>query len=242
MDTEIFRYSQRPTSFRKTLAIGENERLICYTGRLSLQKNVIPLARGLLEIAAMESIPFHFVIAGGGRRPRGAAFWNRTHARIRFSTMAAVREWTQSSSEESDSSPWAARSYGYCRAVSRVGSFREFESLSRPGLWHVSCGGALLGNAGDAHGLGRLASFSEPGSCWLVGVKIRDTGLEISAADLRDQVSACSGVPDSARREKKNKKAIARFGMDAVRKRIAQLHLDPPESPCAGFNWRLRKY
>jgi glycosyltransferase involved in cell wall biosynthesis len=244
VDTDVYHDAgKKPGGLRKRLGISNSEKVICYTGRLSLQKNVISLARELVRFSSVNRVPFRFLIAGSFD-DIGAPFFG-----IRSADGYYYQQWRTFLNELTPAMKSRIHYLGPLGSEELAEVYRSSDLFTSLSLHHdedfgMSPAEALCcGIPAVLTDWGGYASFSQEGSCSLLPVKIRRTGLQVSMEDFHEKLGRFLIKYDGTQpgRKERSEQARGRFGIDAVSARIAEIFGQKP-SRFAGFNWRMLKY
>lgn len=216
----VFSYKNSIRSqFRKKMGLRSSDKVIIYTGRISLQKNVLSLIENVSEyIVKTKRTDIHLWIAGDFDN-LGAPLFG-----IQSKDDVTVAEWERLMDRLPEVSRNRIRYLGvkknedlvqlYCAADLYLSlSTHHDEDYGMAPAEALMCGCPAL-----LTGWGGYAGFSHPNACNLVDVRIGKTGLKISSNKIQSQLdSALNQIPD---RESIAKYYRERFSVGGIEKTL----------------------
>jgi len=240
---EYFFDAKARTELRKNLKIENNDIVLLYSGRISLQKNVELLIHEYFELIKDESANVHLWIAGAFD-DLGAPFMGlvTSEGYLYTKIQNILKQYPRHLSEKVKF--WGQLDKTELRKVQSAADMFVSFSLYHDEDFGMSPAEALAcGLPSLLTDWGGYSSFaSTKWRCKLAPVKITQYGLEIKTKALKDffELQKQSYVEESDR-QRWSKEFLQEFSVESAADKLREIY-KKPVAPFAGFNWALAPF
>lgn len=229
--------------WRTRLGLEKSEIAVLYTGRISLQKNLLRLTDEVSKFAETVGKPVRFYVAGP-QDDLGAPFFG-LHLRRGYYYQA----WVSSIAKLDPVLRDRVQYLGQLEPESLAGLYNAADIFASLSLHHdedfgmspaeaLCCGSPVV-----LSDWGGYASFHDgTASCQIAPVHITKMGLYICSEVVQHGLLAAAGSDvQTSDRQQRAREYQKRFSVAAAAKRIAEIH-GRKSAPFTGFGWRMQKY
>ena len=237
---DLFNFNpKRRTTWRQKLNTANEEYLFVYTGRLSVQKNIIPMCQEFIQFAEKAPVKCRLLLAGSFD-DIGVPF-------LKIATYFGhyYQTWSSFIDSLNPSQLQYIKYLGEMAQEELVGLYHAADCYLGLGLYHdedygmapleaLCCGSSAILTA-----WGGFSSFAADTICQLVDVSIEKNGLIINSQQLHNLLHGnVMQKRTEQERAQSSKLFINNFSVHAMSKYLPQIHSSKPDI-FPGFNWKL---